>query len=153
MLRDMKASDRGVVAGWARKLAAEKYPFLRPDVEKINAVLQEAQLSNRHYARVRVDAQDVAGAVLIGATSEIFWAQRKHCAVVLWYSQLPGAGAELLRDFRQWVLDQRPIRAAGLQIDCEVDPRALKLADRIGFKQRGGAYLLYTREVAHGFPV
>lgn len=54
----------------------------------------------------------------------------------------------LLRDYKNWVLSQRNIRVAGYQSDhfLKTFHRTYKLFEHIGFEQRGGAYLLYTRD-------
>jgi hypothetical protein len=82
--------------------------------------------------------------VLLAFTSDNAWAQRQNCAVMLWVSKIPGAGAMMLRDFRDWMQGRRAIRVAGFAPDVELDPRVWIIAERIGFERHGGAYLLYN---------
>ena len=120
-----------------------KYPRMRPDKDKIRALGIDAISAARHYALVVESEGRVQGA-LVAFTTENGWAQRQNSAVLLWYSWIPGAGAAMLRQFRDWVLSRRAIKIAGFAPDVDLDPRIWKLADRIGFKRHGGAYLLYN---------
>ena len=120
----------------------ELYPRLRPDPDKIRALIVDSISAPRHYAFV-VQDRKVDG-VLLAFTSNNAWAQRQNCAVMLWVSKIPGAGAAMLRDFRDWMQGRRAIRVAGFAPDVELDPRVWILAERIGFERHGGAYLLYN---------
>lgn len=120
----------------------ELYPRLRPDPDKIRALIVDSISAPRHYAIV-VQQRKVDG-VLLAFTSNNAWAQRQNCAVMLWVSKIPGAGAMMLRDFRDWMQGRRAIRVAGFAPDVELDPRVWILAERIGFERHGGAYLLYN---------
>ena len=55
-----------------------------------------------------------------------------------------GGGAALLREFRNWIVPRRGVKVAGMSPDLDIDKRALQLAERIGFKKNGGAYLIYN---------
>jgi hypothetical protein len=121
---------------------AELYPRMRPDTDKMKALIVDSISAPRHYAIV-VQEHQVDG-VLLAFTSNNAWAQRQNCAVMLWVSKVPGEGATLLRSFRDWVKGRRAIRVAGFAPDVELDPRVWILAERIGFERHGGAYLLYN---------
>lgn len=99
--------------------------------------------SPQHFAYV-VEAEKKIRGTLLAFTSDNLWAQRQNCNIVLWFSKEPMAGAAMLRAFRDWVQPRRAIRVAGMSPDLDVDPRALRLAERIGFEKNGGAYLLYN---------
>lgn len=119
------------------------YP-LRPDHERMGSLLTEAIAEGRHFSMVVEQDEELRGA-LLAYSGRNFWAQRNFCNVVLWYSELPGEGRELLRRFKKWALGRRTsIRVAGFTPDIDVDPRAWLLAERVGFARHGGAYLLYT---------
>lgn len=141
MIRSAKLSDKLDLISIINEQTA-RYP-LRPDRSKINDLVTEVISSPRHYAWV-VDVGGHAVGALIGLTGDNLWAQRQNCNISLWVSKAPGGGAELLRHFRDWVLSRRAIKVAGMCPDLELDPRALKLAERIGFVQHGGSYLLYN---------
>ena len=128
---------------------AERYPFLKPDAEKIKALIIDAISSARHFCMV-AEAGGGVKAVLIGLGGDNMWAQRQFCSIAMWVSKLPGAGAALLREFKKWVLSRPAIRVAGMSVDANVDPRALSLLDRIGFRRHGGAQLLYRMEHING---
>jgi hypothetical protein len=108
-------------------------------VELLTTAISGAQ----HYCWVAEDEQGLGG-VIIGVTGDNMWAQRKNCNIVAWVSRIPGAGATLLRGFRDFVKSRPVIKVAGACPDLEVDPRVWDLAERIGFKRRGGAYLLFS---------
>ena len=128
----------------------ERYPALRPDFDKIRHQIRLAISSAQHFCRVMEDTQRKVRGVLLAMGGNNLWAQRQFAVVNLWVSDLPGGGATLLRNFRDWAVSRPAIRVAGIAPDLDVDPRVWDLVQRIGFKKHGGAYLLYTRGVAHG---
>jgi hypothetical protein len=121
-----------------------KYEDLRMDESKIRKGIVQSISSANHFAWVAQNNGKVDGAI-IGLTSENLWAQRKNCIVALWKATVPGDGAALLREFKDWVQSRRAIRVAGLVPDSDhLDARAYMLAGRIGFKSSGGIHLLYN---------
>lgn len=143
----MTSDDVPLVRHKAQVLASTMYPELIPDIDKMHWLLRESMQSTNHYAHV-VGAPGEPGAALIARTSNNLWALRRHASILLWYSEIPGAGAKLLRHFRNWVKEQgNSIVLAGFSSDWIVlDDRPLKLASRAGFKQRGeGMYAFYPR--------
>lgn len=141
MIRPANPSDKDGIISLARK-QMERYP-LRPDKDKINELVGLAISSARDFVWVVDVGGEVKGA-LIAFTADNLWAQRQNCNIVMWVSEVPGYGEKLLRKFKEWVTPRRAIKVSGMSPDLEVDPRALKLAERIGFKRHGGAYLLYS---------
>ena len=120
------------------------YEGLLLDAEKIRMGIKQSISSARHFAWVSVDTQDRPCGILIGLTSDNLWAQRKNCLVALW-SATNGNGVTLLRQFKQWVQSRRVIRVAGFVPDSDhIDQRAYLIAERLGFRKCGGAYLLYN---------
>jgi len=135
------------------QLAVEQcvhYPALRPDFDKIRHQIKLAISSAQHLCWVVEDAQGKVAGVLLAMSGGNLWAQRQFAVVNLWVSKVPGGGAALLRKFRNWVMARPVIRVAGIAPDLNVDSRVWDLVQRIGFKKHGGAYLMYTREAAHG---
>lgn len=124
--------------------ASLMYPRMRADKAKIKALGVDAISAARHYALVTERDDGYIDGVLIAFTTDNAWAQRQNAQVMLWVSRFPGSGAAMLRKFRDWVLSRRAIRVAGFAPDVDLDPRVLALAERIGFKRHGGAYLLYN---------
>lgn len=121
------------------------YPRMRMDKAKIKALGVDAISAARHYALVTErDEGGYIDGVLIAFVTENAWAQRQNAQVMLWVSRSPGSGAAMLRKFRDWVKSRRAIKVAGFAPDLDLDPRVLELAERIGFKRHGGAYLLYN---------
>lgn len=140
-IRPAALSDLDAILELANGQAA-RYP-LRPDPVKMRQLAVEAISAARHFVWVAEDQGSVC-AILAGMTSSNLWAQRQNCNIVLWVSECPGAGAALLRRFRDWIKPRRGIKVAGMSPDLEIDPRALALAERVGFRRHGGAYLLYN---------
>ena len=112
-------------------------------MKMINEMLTEAISSAKHFAMV-IDVGGHVQGVLIGLTGDNLWAQRQNCNIVIWVSRVSGYGGILLRKFKEWVQPRRAIKVSGMCPDLEVDPRALKLAEHLGFERHGGAYLLYN---------
>lgn len=142
IIRPATLSDRNAVLALAYE-QAEKYPLLRRDAPKMNELFTDVVSAARHYGFVAEQNGEVKG-VLLAFTVNNAWAQRQSCGVMLWVSKIPGAGAEMLRQFRDWIKSRRAIKVAGFAPDVDLDPRVWMLAERIGFQRHGGAYLLYN---------
>jgi len=140
-IRPAKLDDRDVVLKLAKE-QAKRYP-LKVDEKKMLTLFREGVSSAQDFVWVVEDNGQVGG-VLAAFTGENLWAQRRNCNIVLWVSEIPGGGAALLREFRNWVVPRRGTKVAGMSPDLDIDERALHLAERIGFKKHGGAYLLYN---------
>jgi hypothetical protein len=138
--------DGSLLLAKAQIYAATMYPELIPDIEKIHYLVRAATYDKESYSRV-VGPVGAPQAVLLTRTENNLWAMKKHAAVLLWYSDIPGAGAMLMRGFRDWVKTQKQIVIAGFSADwVQLDKGPLLLAERIGFKRRGdGAYLYFPR--------
>lgn len=140
----MLSGDRHAIFAKATVLAARVYPLLKLDIKKVNDELEG--YARYEYKKVVTGDDDLVAGALIAHNAPNLWAQRQHAAILLWYSDIPGGGAALLRDFKRYVQSSRRIRVAGFAHDSdEMDPTMLKLAERIGFKKHGGgAYMLYN---------
>src|SRR5450631_2396321 len=99
--RPIEMEDGAGVRIAAMTMAADMYPELIPDIDKMHAIVRGARLAGSQFARV-VGEPGEPRAALIALTSANSWATRNHATVLLWYSQLPGAGEKLLREFRDW---------------------------------------------------
>jgi len=123
-----------------------KYPRMRAERSKIKALVVDSISAARHFSWVvERDNGQIDGA-FVAFTSDNAWAQRQHCSVMLWvcHRWSAGGGAAMLRQFRDWVLSRRAIKIAGFAPDVDLDPRVWMLAERVGFRRSGGAYLLYN---------
>lgn len=142
IIRSMNWADKHTVFDKAKDLAAAMYPQLRIDVKRVSDQLENP--SRFDYAKV-VQYEGAVRGALIARVGPNLWAQRDHAAILLWYCNLPGGGAKLLRNFREWVSSTRRIRVAGFAHDTvHMNTTMLKLAERVGFKRNGGAYLFYN---------
>ena len=66
---------------------------------------------------------------------------------MLWYSNVRGAGATLLRRFRSWVKTRRGIKVSGAAFESDVDERVIRVMERLGFRKRGGCFLHYRGQI------
>jgi hypothetical protein len=141
-IRRATKQDEKAIFAFCKYEAERRYPQMKADVEKIVGGVRMVVRDSAHFAWVSVNTAGAVTGVLLAVTGDNLWAQRKYANVVIWVSRLGGDGAALLRQFKKWVQAGRAIRVAGLLPDCDVDPRALKLAQRIGFKEQGRAFIL-----------
>ena len=145
MIRQLVTQDAPTVRQKAEALAAVYYPELIPDVDlEVKLLTDLRNAPGHHYAKV-VGSPGKPVAALLARTGTNLWATRKHSAMMLWYSETPGAGIALLRDYRDWVLGNKQIQVAGLIDDFGIDARIVATLRREGFIQRGGAFLLFPR--------
>ena len=145
--RAIEIEDGPMLRAKAQIYAATMYPEFVPDIEKIHWLIRSVTNDkDKHYSRV-VGKVGEPRAAIITWTANNVWAMRQNAAILLWYSEIPGAGATLLRGFRDWVKTQKHVVMAGLSADwLAIDDRPLKLAERIGFKRRGeGGFALFPR--------
>lgn len=142
-IRAMESRDRHAIFERARELAGQLYPELKVDVKRLSDELGTWQ--RLEYAKVVVGEDGEAQGCLLARSAPNSWAQRDHSLILLWYSDLPGGGVALLRDFRRHVRSTRRIRVAGFVHDSEhMDPSMLELARRVGFAKRAGMYVLFN---------
>jgi hypothetical protein len=142
-----QVEDGPVLRARAQIYAATMYPEFIPDIDKIHWLVRACtNEKDAHYSRVLGKPGEPQAAILT-RTENNLWAMKKHTVILLWYSDIPGGGAFLLRGFRDWVKAQKQIVLAGFVHDwVHVDERPLHLAERIGFKRRGeGGFFLFPR--------
>lgn len=130
-----------------QKYAATMYPELIADIEKAHWLVKTCiNESDTHYARVYGE-EGQPKAALLTRTQHNSWAIKKSASVMLWYSEVPGMGAQLLRGFREWCDENSSqIVIAGFIGDWVASSDApFKIAERVGFKQRGGGFFYFPR--------
>ena len=76
-----------------------------------------------------------------------FWYQKLQCSVLLYYTQVPGAGVPLLREFARWVKSRSGIKVAVLELEPGADARLVRFMKRLGF-DRESLNLSYVRKVS-----
>lgn len=145
MIRAMVAADHPAIRIRGEALAARMYPELIPDVAKEVELLKELGIQP-NYARV-VGPIGEPKAALLARVVHNAWATKKCAVVMLWYSDIPGQGLALLRDFRRWVKDHPQIVLAGFSSDwwsgISEHYAVESIARRVGFAPRGGSSLFY----------
>ena len=141
-IRRLEAADAPIVRMKAEALAAGYYPEMVPSIDREHELLTELRTNTHHYARV-VGKPGEPEAALVAKTGTNLWAMQKHATILLWYSERPGAGIALLRDFREWVKTQKGVILAGFMDDYGVPVKLAGILHRESFKQRGGAYVYF----------
>ncbi len=143
MIRPATLADVQAIFDMAM-LETEMYSKLHPDKEKIRKGIIQSISSAKHFCWVGEHDGKVTG-VLIGLVSPNLWAQRTNCFIALWKSNVVGDGIKLIRAFKNWMQDRRVIRVAGIVPDTdEISPRAMLLAEYLGFERCGGAHLYFN---------
>jgi len=143
ILRPAVPSDRAMILAAAERLAKVLYPKLEVDFPKMAAGISEAVSSANNFCWI-AEKDGALGAVLLAMVAQNNWAKKRFCSVLLWVSDIPGAGVKLLRKFREWIRGRKGVKVAGFAPDTDTDPRIWQLVERVGFKKCGGAYLLYN---------
>lgn len=145
MIRPATLSDVNAILDIAQRDVRINYPLLRCDVNKIRRVLVESISSAKHFCWVSSEDDGSVTGAIVGLVQENFWAQRQCCNIALWAAQVCGDGVRLLNELKKWVTSRRAIRVVGFTPDSEaIDLRVWRLAERMGFKRHGGAYLFYN---------
>lgn len=100
-------------------------------------------LNPAHFVWVtEVDGKVVAA--VVAHVSPGFWHERLTCSVLLYYTQVPGAGIGLLREFARWVKGRSAIKVAVFELEPDADPRLVRFLKRLGF-DRESLNLTYVR--------
>lgn len=100
-------------------------------------------LNPAHFMWVAEQDGKVVASVA-ACVQESFWYHKLQCSVLLYYTQVPGAGVMLLREFAKWVKSRSAIKVAVLELEPGVDPRLVKFFNRLGFT-RESLNLTYVR--------
>jgi hypothetical protein len=149
IVRNAKPQDQKAIFKIAM-LMTENYPGLKPDKEEINAIIRTAISAGKHFCRV-IEHESSVKAVLVCLVSK-GWSQRLGGNIVLWYSEVPGGGTELLRNMKSWMSDRRAVLAIGLIPDFDMGDKPINIAKKVGFVKQGSIYTLFNNEVTHGVP-
>jgi hypothetical protein len=145
LIRKLVRTDFPLIRAKAETLAATMYPELISDIEKIHLLLREVLSSDHYYARA-VGPEDEPKAALIARSHANMWAMKKSATILLWYSDIPGAGRLLLKDFKQWVKKDAQIVMAGITSDWHAERDVSPVLKRAGFLERGhGSYVYLPR--------
>lgn len=86
-------------------------------------------------------------AAVIAHVGPGFWFQKLQASVIMYYTNSPGCGLPLLREFARWVKSRPGIKIAVFELEPDVDPRLVKFLNRAGFT-RESLNLTYVRSAA-----
>lgn len=143
IIRRAQLKDVNHLVFIALRLAKETMPEMRPDKEKIHKLMIECISGAANFAEV-VEEDGVIRACLLAMVGDNLVYERKMANVMLWWSDIVGYGARLLKRFRTWVEGRRIIRIAGLNPDFDWGDRTSKLVATLGFEKHGGTFAFYN---------
>jgi hypothetical protein len=112
------------------KSQTQRFPYLRPDNERIYGLARLAVTSNQHFACINDSG------CLVAMSDNHLWAEKKMAQVVLWTG-----GFELVREYRDWLEGRPAIRIGCIDFSFDYDPRIGFGLERIGFKKHGDMYI------------
>lgn len=148
MIRKLESRDCAPVRQRGAVLAAQYYPELILDIDKSHKLVHDFVGDESHYAFVCGKVGEPTAALLARRNAGV-WCTKSSAMVMLWYSDVPGQGAALLRHFRDWVKEDGRIVMAGWSEDYHMptDTRLLikELAANIGFTRRAGSLIYFPR--------
>ena len=101
-------------------------------------------LNPAHFMWVAEDDSGNVVAAVAACVQQSFWYEKLQCSVLLFYTRVPGAGIELLREFAKWVKSRPAIKVAVIELEPGADPRLVKFFKRVGFA-RESTNLTYVR--------
>lgn len=102
-------------------------------------------LNPAHFLWVAED-KGVVVAAFAACVQQSFWFTKMQCSVLLYYTRVPGAGLQLIREFAKWVKSRSAIKLAIVELEPGVDERLVMFFKRVGFK-RESLNLCYVREI------
>jgi hypothetical protein len=103
-------------------------------------------LNPAHFMWVAEQDGKVVASVA-ACVQESFWFSKLQCSVLLYYTQVPGAGLPLMREFARWVKSRSAIKVAVMELEPDADPRLVKFLKRVGFA-RESLNLTFVRSAA-----
>jgi len=103
--------------------------------DRIRDTITQILSDDRHFQVVAVDGGDVVGAMSAMVTP-IFYAERCHASVLMFYTRVPGTGIEMIRAFARWIRENRAVRTASVAFEHGMDTRIQLIFERLGFQTR-----------------
>ena len=143
MVRIATLRDVDVILGIARRFAKEQYPSLTFSENRTKTLLIEAISAAPHLVLVSEKDNRISG-VLSGMTYDTLWAERQTAIILLFYAEIPGDGANMLRGFLRWTKTRRTIRQIEININADVDARLGKWLQRLGFSATDTVYRKFS---------
>lgn len=108
----------------------------------------QSLLNPAHFFWVAEDDSGAVVACVAACVQPSFWFTKLSCSVLLYYTRVPGAGIQLMREFARWVKSRSGIKMAIIELEPGVDPRMVKFMKRLGFA-RESINLTYVREASN----
>ena len=141
LIRSATPSDlKSVVRLGIQGLESTGYKHMIIDRDKVEKVAIECISSPTNFCWVAEHDGEVVAAVSALVFDLMFY-QRKQCNVVQFWSNYPGAGIKLIREFLKWARGRRAIKMIIFTLEANVDPRIGKLLKREGLVSEMPIYL------------
>ena len=121
---------------------SKPFDYLRMDQNKLRLIVEQLGSKQHYFKVIEQDGQIVA--LLAALTNDNLWAEKKCSMPIAWWSDKPGAGRDLLRDYRDWVRSRPVLKFAAFTPQAAWDGRTNHLLIRAGFNQSGAAFV-FTR--------
>lgn len=119
--------------------AVKDLPRLLISRDRIFTLTRECVSGAQHFAWV-AEKDGVIGGVILAIVHPNMSHERCCATIVELYSELPGEGVNLLREFLRWARRRPIIKRIVFNIERESDPRLGKLLARLGLS----AQTIYT---------
>jgi len=102
MIRVAKPGDTEQLVKIGRKIQEDKLEFLRPDNERMKALITECISSAQHLALVSVNSEGnvVGGALII--TQPFAYAEKLHSQLIALYTEEEGDGVAMINHTLKW---------------------------------------------------
>ena len=135
MIRVAKPGDTEQLIKIGRKIQEEKLKFLRPDNDRMRALITECISSAQHLALVSINGEgDVVGGALV-LTQPFAYAEKLHSQLIALYTDEKGDSVRLIQETLKWYEKRR----ASLLL-CYASPVETRLDDLLianKFKREG----------------
>lgn len=142
MIRNAKPQDVERIVDLAVESVSQNPLPVRVSRDAMRETIKEC-LGPAHFCQVSELDGKIVGAV-IACSQPSFWYERQQASVLMYYSQVAGETAKLLRELARWMKSRPAIKLCVFEAEPETDPRLLHLLRRLGFK-RQSANLCYVR--------
>lgn len=129
-------ADRSAVLTLATRAVSRDPLPLKVSRDRMAQTFDTVVAGNQHCALVSEDDDGKVVAALLAHVAPGFWFERMQADVLMFYTEHPGAGLPLMREFARWVKARPIIKMATFSLERDADPRIAKLLDKLGFNQR-----------------
>ena len=140
-IKQVTLADKEWVTEFAL-IEAHRYPYLRPNREKMDGIFTNAVSSGNGFAMKAVRGDKPLG-VLLAISLPHAWAEKQVSHCVLFATKKAPSGAMLVRRYAEWIKGRPVVRVGGFAPARELDIRTTRLLEHFGFNKVGGDYAIH----------